>query len=201
MPGVIGYVEAGLELATQLLETKASEPDAIFVALGSGGTAAGLALGLAAAGVMTPVVAVRHTTRDGAARMARLARARRDRSAPLCSTTASPTSRTSPENLVIDEDEIGKGYGTPTPAGREAGHLMHEIAGLELDATYTEKAFASLVRAARGARRGQRLLFVDTLVRSPARRARSPSDPRRPADDLTTTSQNRRVSRRLDEAG
>ena len=50
-----------------------------------------------------------------------------------------------------------------TPAGREAGRIAGEIGGLVLDQTYTEKTFASLVRAARGARRGQRLLFVHTL--------------------------------------
>ncbi len=178
VPGVIGYVEAGLELATQLLETKASEPDAIFVALGSGGTAAGLALGLAAAGVMTPVVAVRVTPRAMVRRawLASLVRGATDRLRSF-DDRFPDVADLALENLVIDEDEIGKGYGTPTPAGREAGHLMHEIAGLELDATYTEKAFASLVRAARGARRGQRLLFVDTLssVHPPGVRDRLPT--------------------------
>ena len=162
--GVVGYVEAGLELAVQLLTLKHGEPDAIYVAFGSGGTACGLALGLAAAGVMTPIFAVRVTPR-GVVRRAWLAslahrttqrlRAVDDRFPDVAELALA--------NLTIDDAQIGRGYGVPTPSGREAGRLAHDVAHLELDATYTEKAFASLVHAARGARRGQRLAFVHTL--------------------------------------
>ena len=44
-------MEAGLELARQIEARAMPEPDAIFVPLGTGGTVAGLAIGLAAAGV------------------------------------------------------------------------------------------------------------------------------------------------------
>lgn len=163
-PGVIGYVEAGLELATQLLETKSAEPDAIYVALGSGGTACGLALGLAVAGVMTPVVAVRVLPKGVVphAWLASLVRGATERLRSL-DDRFPDVSELALANLTIDDAEIGKGYGIPTPSGREAGRLAADIGGIELDPTYTEKAFASLVRAARGPRRGQRLLFVHTL--------------------------------------
>ena len=162
--GVIGYVEGGLELATQLLETKSSEPDAIYVALGSGGTLAGLALGLAAAGVMTPIVGVRVTPRGVVRRtwLATLIRGATDRLRSFDDRFPDVVDLAL-GNLSIDETENGRGYGIPTPAGREAGRLAHDVAQIELDPTYTEKAFASLVRAARGPRRGQRLLFVHTL--------------------------------------
>lgn len=166
VPGVIGYVEAGLELATQLLEHKGAEPDAIYVALGSGGTLCGLALGLAAAGVMTPIVGVR-VLPPGVVRHAWLASLVRSTNERLRSYTDRfpDVSETALANLSVDDDEIGRGYGIPTPSGREAGQLAREVSGLELDPTYTEKAFASLVRAARGKRRGHRLLFVHTLSR------------------------------------
>lgn len=164
VPGVIGYVEAGLELATQLLETKSAEPEAIFVALGSGGTACGLALGLAAAGVMTPIVGVRVLPR-GVVRRAWLASLVRSTTERLRAfdDRFPDVSELAIENLTIDDEEIGRGYGIPTPSGREAGRLARDVSGLELDPTYTEKAFASLVRAARGPRRGRRLLFIHTL--------------------------------------
>ena len=164
VPGVIGYVEGGLELGAQLLETKGSEPDAIYVALGSGGTVVGLALGLAAAGVMTPIVAVRVTPRGVVRRawLGSLARGAIERLHGL-DDRFPDVAELAMANVTIDDAEIGRGYGVPTPSGREAGRLAHDVGGLELDATYTEKAFASLVRAARGPRRGQRLLFVHTL--------------------------------------
>jgi 1-aminocyclopropane-1-carboxylate deaminase/D-cysteine desulfhydrase-like pyridoxal-dependent ACC family enzyme len=164
VPGVIGYVEAGVELATQLLAARGGEPDAIFVALGSGGTAAGLALGLAAAGVMTRVVAVRVTPRALVRRawLAALVRGATERLRGL-DDRFPDVSDLAMQNLEIDEGELGGGYGVQTPAGREAGRLAEEMGGITLDQTYTEKTFASLVRAARGARRGQRLLFVHTL--------------------------------------
>jgi 1-aminocyclopropane-1-carboxylate deaminase/D-cysteine desulfhydrase-like pyridoxal-dependent ACC family enzyme len=166
VPGVIGYVEAGLELATQLLEAKGAEPDAIYVALGSGGTLCGLALGLAAAGVMTPVVGVR-VLPAGVVRRTWLTALVRGTTERLRSydDRFPDVSELALGNLSIDDDEIGRGYGIPTPSGREAGQLARDVSGLELDPTYTEKAFASLVRAARGKQRGRRLLFVHTLSR------------------------------------
>jgi 1-aminocyclopropane-1-carboxylate deaminase/D-cysteine desulfhydrase-like pyridoxal-dependent ACC family enzyme len=162
--GVVGYVEGGLELAEQLLSIKNGQPDAIYVALGSGGTACGLALGLAAAGAMMPVIAVRVTPR-GVVRRAWLASLARGAARRLRSfdDRFPDVTDLALANLSIDDAELGRGYGVPTPSGREAGRLAHDVAGLDLDATYTEKAFASLVRAARGPRRGQRLLFVQTL--------------------------------------
>src|SRR6267142_1493820 len=72
-PGVVGQLLAGLELADQVSEP----PDAIVTPLGSGGTAAGLALAMATLGWPTPVVAVRVAPRIIANRwrIARLARA------------------------------------------------------------------------------------------------------------------------------
>src|SRR5882724_9059686 len=54
-PGVVGQLLAGFELADQMSEP----PDAIVAPLGSGGTAAGLALAMATLGWPTRVVAVR----------------------------------------------------------------------------------------------------------------------------------------------
>ncbi len=56
--GSMGYVAAAHELAEQIRAGDAPKPDVVVVALGSGGTAAGLAAGLAYEGLATRVVGV-----------------------------------------------------------------------------------------------------------------------------------------------
>jgi D-cysteine desulfhydrase len=57
--GALGHVDAALELADQLASTRLPRPDLLVVPLGSGGTVAGLLVGLALAGLPTRVVGVR----------------------------------------------------------------------------------------------------------------------------------------------
>ena len=57
--GVVGYVNAAFELKEQILRGEMPEPDYIYVASGSMGTAAGLTLGLKATRSKTRVVSVR----------------------------------------------------------------------------------------------------------------------------------------------
>jgi hypothetical protein len=71
--------------------------------------------------------------------------------------------------LTIDGAELGPGYGHETPAAREAIELAERLEGLTLEPTYTGKTLAALVREARGALRGRRLLYWHTLSGTPAR--------------------------------
>jgi 1-aminocyclopropane-1-carboxylate deaminase/D-cysteine desulfhydrase-like pyridoxal-dependent ACC family enzyme len=166
--GVLGYVEAGLEIGHQLVTGSVRELDAIYVPLGSGGTAVGLAVGLAAAGVMTEIVAVRVTPRHLLARSMLVALARKvvqrlrghDERFPSVADVAM-------RNVTIEEDFLGEGYGIASGASREAGRIAHETDGLVLDQSYTAKTMAAVVEAARGRRRGQRVLYVHTLSSRP----------------------------------
>lgn len=162
--GVVGHVEAGLELARQMEAGVLPEPDAVFVALGTGGTAAGLAVGLAAAGITSTVVGVRVVPRALAnaavlrghvGRAVHHLRALDDRFPDVAAVARS--------HLEIDHAEVGDGYGIPTSAGRNAERLAREHAGLELDPTYTAKAFAAVLRWGRGVLEGKRILYVHTL--------------------------------------
>jgi 1-aminocyclopropane-1-carboxylate deaminase/D-cysteine desulfhydrase-like pyridoxal-dependent ACC family enzyme len=149
---VVGHLLAGLELAAQI----ASAPDAIVLPLGTGGTAAGLALAVTALGWPTRVVGVRVAPRLVANRWRtmRLARAARrllaDRGVPL----------PAPRSLDL-VDGVGQGYGHPTPEGDAAERLASEH-GLTLDPTYGAKAFAFLMR--RATRDVQRVVFWHTFA-------------------------------------
>ena len=149
---VVGHLLAGLELASQL----ASPPDAIVLPLGTGGTAAGLALAVTALGWPTRVVGVRVAPRIVANRWRTmwLAYAARrllaHRGVPL----------PAPRSLDI-VDGLGEGYGHPTPEGEAAERLASEH-GLTLDPTYGAKAFAFLLQ--RGSCNVQRVVFWHTFA-------------------------------------
>lgn len=161
--GTLGYVEAGLEIAAQIDSGEMPEPSAIFVALGSGGTAAGLCVGLAALGFTTPVIGVRVTPRlvcnravvvkliNGAVRHLR----KIDRSFPDVAKGAARL-------LKVHSDHYGGGYGVVDGATTDALKRA-EQGGLVLDPTYTGKAFAAFLNAASSRRLGRRLLFWNTL--------------------------------------
>jgi D-cysteine desulfhydrase len=142
--GSMGYVAAARELAAQVREGRMPEPDHCVVALGSGGTAAGLATGFAAEGLKTRVVGVCISRPTGVLRALSTVLAR------ACATRTGHKSLR--PRLTIDTRFLGAGYDSPTAAGEQATRDAAG-AGLVLDPTYTAKAFASAlwhVRAVRG---------------------------------------------------
>ncbi len=66
--GMLGHVNAALELAEQIARGEMPAPARVVLPVGSGGTAAGLALGFAIAGVDTIVVGARVAPRIAAGR-------------------------------------------------------------------------------------------------------------------------------------
>jgi D-cysteine desulfhydrase len=155
--GVLGAVRAGLELATQIDAGELEAPDAVYCAYGSGGTAAGLALGLQLGGHAPEVVAVRvypmPTTSQAWLRfLARRARTILQRAAD------GPLPRFDAQRLVASDGYLGAGYTEPTPEGSAAREAAATL-GITLEMTYTAKAFAAFLDAAGGARRQGRLLF------------------------------------------
>jgi D-cysteine desulfhydrase len=141
--GALGYLEAIEELANQVQQHVLPEPDIIVVALGSGGTAAGLLAGLTKTGLRSHLVAVSVLHLPGARKLVEFtARAAlRRRGAPPPSDFSSIFS--------IDRAWIGKGYGYATTAGELAISDAADL-GLTLEPTYTGKAFASALARLRG---------------------------------------------------
>jgi D-cysteine desulfhydrase len=159
--GAMGYVDAAREVATQVRAGEAPEPDVCVVALGSGGTAAGLAAGFEAEGMKTRVVGVCVSQPRALVVFAtrRLARACARRAGVRLTGSALRT------RLAIDPRFLGAGYGHATADG-DAATRAAAAAGLTLDATYTAKAFAAALWHVR-ARRSKRVLYLHTLSSAP----------------------------------
>ncbi|KUJ49665.1 1-aminocyclopropane-1-carboxylate deaminase [Streptomyces albus subsp. albus] len=144
--GALGSVECALELANQVADGLLPEPAWIVTPVGSGGTAAGLALGFRLAGLRTRVlgVIVNDTLRLDSATLARLAARSlallRSRGADLPAVAAP-----SPREIVTEYRWLGPGYAHPTPRGRAALDRAASEEGLELENTYTAKALAALL--------------------------------------------------------
>lgn len=164
--GVLGYVNAALEIAGQLRGMGSPPPEAMFVAVGSCGTFAGLLLGARLAGLESPVVGVRVIEEDVAnrAKIARMvnraARYLRQRDPTV------PPLRIAPQDIDLLDGYLGPGYAHPTPEAREAVARLGRLEGLPLETTYTGKAMAALLDHARR-HPGARLLFVDTYAEAP----------------------------------
>jgi len=151
--GDLGSARAGAEIAASVAADEMPEPSTVFVAAGTGGTAAGLVVGLAASRLATRVVAVRVTPRPLGTRWLISRRIAALRSAAEVDAAPEPA-------FEIDARFHRPGYGRPNQASAEAAALASDD-GLELDATYAAKAFAALVAQARAGRRGP-LLLLDT---------------------------------------
>jgi D-cysteine desulfhydrase len=147
--GMLGTVRAALELVAQVEAQKAPRAGSICVALGSGSTAAGLALGLVLAGASRPVRAVQVTSGLVVNRFVldRLLHAG-------ASLLVEPRSRralvkAASQCITIDRSALGQGYGWPSDKGRQATALA-ALDGLELDPTYTAKVVAAILDGAGG---------------------------------------------------
>jgi 1-aminocyclopropane-1-carboxylate deaminase/D-cysteine desulfhydrase-like pyridoxal-dependent ACC family enzyme len=148
--GAMGYVHAATELAEDIRAGRAPMPDAIVVALGSGGTVAGLLAGLGAEFGRTTLYGVAIAKPAFASGL--LARnLARKLSAKLKSKPS--------VQLQIVSSFVGAGYGLPSAAGKAALAEANAL-GLALEPTYTAKAFAFAQTLQRA---GKRVLYWHTL--------------------------------------
>ena len=173
--GSLGFVSAARELAGQVERGELPEPDVIVVAVGSGGTAAGLAVGLERAGMKTRVLGV--AVSSPVPLLAHLAKRLAQQTAMEAGLPPAAGVRAS-KRIEVSGAWLGKGYGHATEGGAAAMVAAASV-GIMLDATYTAKAFAaavSLVRAGSCAN----VLFWHTLSSAPvlAHDAREPLPPK-----------------------
>jgi 1-aminocyclopropane-1-carboxylate deaminase/D-cysteine desulfhydrase-like pyridoxal-dependent ACC family enzyme len=157
LAGTMGYVDAALELGQQVKEGALPEPDAIVVPLGSGGTAAGLLVGVSLLGLATKVVGVRivHPALMGRQRALWLAR----RAARRRGVTVG--ARALASSFEIDRGYLGLGYSYPTREGERATDRAARE-NIRLDPTYTAKTFAAVLDVVASGR-FRRVLYWHTL--------------------------------------
>ena len=146
--GAMAYVAAAEEISDQLNVRL----DATFVAVGSGGTLAGLALSKHLGQVLGVAVCDdRQTFVDRVRALTQEA-----------STLGAPSLRPVGEAWDVLEDYRGPGYGLATPEVWETIRWMAEHEGLFLDPVYTGKAMCGLISEVEAGRVGGNVLFWHT---------------------------------------
>jgi D-cysteine desulfhydrase len=143
--GCVGYVEAAMELSEQVEAGELPEPTHVLVALGSGGTAAGLLAGLKLAGLRSRLVGVlvNDLVRVDERTVARLARRTlrllRRNGAHLREVEVTAA------DVEIQRGWLGPGYGHPIPEADRAIELLGERENVVLEPVYTAKAAAAVL--------------------------------------------------------
>jgi L-cysteate sulfo-lyase len=154
--GCLGYVACSMEIFDQSRES-GIHFDHIVVANGSGGMQAGLIAGALATGaspgrvvgytVLAPFEKAHTTTCDRVQQTLDLIGA---------------GLKVSGDDVVIRDEQLGRGYGLPTDSMRRAVNLLANQEGLLLDPVYSGKAFAGLIQSVENGRFGvgKRVLFL-----------------------------------------
>ena len=137
--GAIGLVGAAAELDSQLA-AEGIEVDALFHCSSSGGTQAGLVLGVA----LYPRIARQliGVSPDGSAAEIE---ATVQRILEGASGLLGIACTEEPWEVIVEDRYRGAGYGIPSPEGQAALELLARTEGLLLDPVYTAKAMAALL--------------------------------------------------------
>jgi 1-aminocyclopropane-1-carboxylate deaminase/D-cysteine desulfhydrase-like pyridoxal-dependent ACC family enzyme len=162
--GVIGFLNAAFELKEQIANGDMPEPEYIYVACGTMGTAAGLVLGLRAVDLKCRVVSVRVTSEKFVNIKSMLKLIDRTNSLIHSLDTSFPIFKFSGSDIDIRHDYFGKQYALFTNEGMEAVSLIKDREGINLEGTYTGKTLAALIEDAKSGRLGySTVLFWNTL--------------------------------------
>jgi len=156
--GNLGYVSAAVELERQFSDMGIS-PQYLALATGTGGTQAGLALGVETLGAKTRVMGLsisRHT------------RPKEEEISELCNRTAEMLGMKHPrfcaDHIDVTYDYVGAGYGVPTEEGIEAIKIVAGTEGIILDPVYSGKAMAGVIDLVRRGvlKKGEDVVFLHT---------------------------------------
>jgi L-cysteate sulfo-lyase len=138
--GGVGQVLAGLEVAEQARDRGLS-PSAIVLPSATGGTQAGLLVGLEMAELRARLLGITVAAPGAELRPAVELLARDLGSLAGCAIDE--------RRIELDDRDRGDGYGIPTDAAGEATRLLARSEGILVDPIYTAKALAGLIRGVR----------------------------------------------------
>jgi len=155
--GSLGYVACAQEILAQAYEMGVHF-DHLVCASGSGGTHAGILLGMRASGSAIPVTGI--SVRRGVADQEQLIGGLLEKTRCFLGLRDC----VSPSDLRIFDDYVGKGYSLPTASMVEAVLTLARLEGILLDPVYTGKAMAGLLDLVRKGyfKKGEKVVFLHT---------------------------------------
>ena len=163
--GALGFVNAAFELRAQIDAQLCPEPERIYVAFSSMGTVAGLAIGLALAGLRSRVVAIQVVSDRFASRGKLDALIGRTQQLLRQLDPAIPA-MTAP--VEIRTEFFGSDYAVPTEATKAAMQVFEESTGARSDSAYSGKALAGFYADTNAAESGTTLYWHTFNVRAKA---------------------------------
>lgn len=143
--GVLGFADAMFELKMQVEHNEAPMPKNIFVAVGSCGTYAGLLLGKKLLDLDVNIIGIkvsdmRLTNTRTIVKLANKAlNLLRNHSKDV------PNVEIEEKDVILRNEYLGKGYGSPTPECLDAISLMEKKENIKLEPVYTGKTLAALI--------------------------------------------------------
>ncbi len=136
---------AGFARGVEEVLTAGISPTAIVHSTSSGGTQAGLIAGCALFGVKARIIGISaDESSDGLTTIVR--RLLTDLAALIGASIAGVGLE---QDIEVDDQFVGDGYGIPTPASTEALEMVARTEGIVLDPVYTAKAMAGLIARVR----------------------------------------------------
>lgn len=156
--GVLGYVDAFVELSEQL-DSLGVQPDYIFTAAGTGGTLGGLAAGKALLDSTAQIIGIQVSPKDPIAYP------------KLVNTLANSAleriraeERTDESDFYCDPNYFAPGYEMPSRDANDAIRYLARREGLFSDPVYSGKSLCGLLSYLRSGRiaKGSKIVFVHT---------------------------------------
>ncbi len=158
--GILGFVNATFELKNQIEQGEIPIPKIIFLALGSGGTLAGLEIGIKLANIDTKVIGVRVI--DKSTTSPALVKWLIKKTLKNLKMFSNKIPEIQIQKSVIIDDFYGGEYGKITKEGLEAVQLMKKYENIELDTTYTGKTCAAMIDHIKKEKDKDPILFWNT---------------------------------------
>ncbi|MGE5579981.1 MAG: D-cysteine desulfhydrase family protein [Bacillota bacterium] len=170
--GAIGYISCVEEIVQQLRPLGLA-PTALYAATGSCGTLAGLILGKiifdAPFRIIGEVVSPSAATKEERAvaltlETAEILKSRASGQPELLRKLSAVTPQSVKAAFAVYDDQVGEGYGIPTPQCIEAISLLARNEGVLTDPVYTGKALAGMVQDLRQGKYGPKdaVIFLHT---------------------------------------
>jgi len=148
--GAAGQVLGGLELVAQA-RALGMEPRAVVLPSATGGTQAGILVGLRLGGLASRVIGI--AVANPPAELVPVIAQILDALRPLAGLGVDAS------EIDLDGAFLGPAYGVPTPAAVEAAELLARTEGILVDPIYTAKALAGLVDGVRSRRLTGSIVF------------------------------------------